>query len=38
MTLAHPQPSVMQIIELANLHQIIPLAHHGELPTVRKTT
>jgi len=37
MTLAHPQPTVKQIIELANLHQIIPMAQNGECPTMRKT-
>lgn len=37
MTLAHPQPTVKQIIELANLHQIIPMAQNGEFPTMRKT-
>lgn len=37
LSLVHPQPTVKQIIELANLHQIIPIAQAGDMQTMRKT-
>ncbi len=37
LSLAKPQPTVKQIIELANLHKTIPLIESEVAPLVRKT-
>ncbi len=37
LSLAHPQATVRQIIELANLHKAIPLIESNALPLAKKT-
>ncbi len=37
LSLAHPQATVRQIIELANLHKTIPLVESTQAPLVQKT-
>lgn len=37
LSLAHPQATVRQIIELANLHKTIPLIESNALPLAKKT-
>ncbi len=37
LSLAHPQTTVRQIIELANLHKTIPLIEAGAAPLAKKT-
>lgn len=37
MTLARPRPNVKEIIELANLHEIIPMSDNVNLAAMRQT-